>query len=82
MESKPSQQDGLVVTIEAQCGSFSKETADFSHQELSEGCLTVLAQGMQVYACMLLRWHLCMADLEHSQHWMPEHAKLLTAHHM
>jgi hypothetical protein len=58
MDSKPNQQDGFIVTIEAQCGSISKHHADNSHQELSEECLTVLAQGVQVCICVLLQWPL------------------------
>lgn len=45
MDSKQGQQEGLIVTIEANCGSVRKDKAFDKTQELSEECLTVLAQG-------------------------------------
>lgn len=47
MDSKPIRQEEatLIVTIDAQCDSLGKSGAYNEHQELSEECLTVLAQG-------------------------------------
>lgn len=46
MDKKPiGQEEALIVTIDAQCDSLGKPGAYNEHQELSEECLTVLAQG-------------------------------------
>jgi hypothetical protein len=72
MDSKANQQNETVVTIEAHCGSIIDLKADESHHQLSEECLTVLAQGTQGYSYVLLQWRWCMAEPEDSQQWLPE----------